>query len=183
VRPVTALPKNTGQLMHILARVMDTAKVAVKVLREATATTLAVARVLGKGLGSPTSGSADGSDTQPASPADSDSALADLQSSQEILLILEAEAPTQWGESVRVVGDHHRLGRWVPARSMLLEAAEYPLWTGRLRVAPGIRVEYKYLRQNPDGTFTWETLAQNRVLTASTSDREVRSHDRVSWAG
>jgi hypothetical protein len=65
---------------------------------------------------------------------------------------------------------------------MKLQAAESPLWTGRLRVAPGLKLEYKYLLERPDGSFTWEALAQNRVLVAPTSGT-ASSRDQVNWPG
>ncbi len=73
-------------------------------------------------------------------------------------------ATTTWGQNIRVVGDHPALGGWSPASGVALSAATYPVWRAQVALPAGTRVEYKYVRIEPDGRVTWESGA-NRVAT------------------
>merc|ERR1719171_2074418 len=81
-----------------------------------------------------------------------------------------ADAPTQFGEVIRIVGSHPALGAWDTDRSIALETNEdlYPRWIApeisldfsEALSAPG-KVEYKFLRDRHacGGTMEWEDLA------------------------
>lgn len=77
-------------------------------------------------------------------------------------------ATTEWGESIRVVGDHPRLGGWDPARAVPLSSADYPVWRGEVSLPAGTRIAYKYVRVRDGGSqVTWES-GGNRTATVPT---------------
>lgn len=65
-----------------------------------------------------------------------------------VTITFKVKAPTLWGESVYITGNHAALGNW----STSLEAtrkcspAEYPMWTCSIRFPGPTGVEYKYIK-------------------------------------
>jgi len=92
-----------------------------------------------------------------------------------------AQAPTELGEIVHVVGNHASLGDWQPERGLALNASEYPSWAARVDLEPGTQIEYKYVRKNRDGSFTWEAIDANRELVAGDLGSEIATSDEVRW--
>jgi hypothetical protein len=97
-------------------------------------------------------------------------------------LVFEVQAPTEPGENVYVVGNRASLGDWQPERGLGLDGQAYPRWTGSLQVEPRATIEYKYVRKNRDGSFTWEASESNRVLSAGGVGSETTARDEVRWA-
>ena len=81
-----------------------------------------------------------------------------------------ATATTSWGQNVYVTGNLPDLGSWDPAKALPLTtgSAAYPLWSGAHQLPPNTPVQYKYFKQNPDGTITWESGDNRTVVTPST---------------
>ncbi|GAA4622407.1 carbohydrate-binding module family 20 domain-containing protein [Cellulomonas oligotrophica] len=79
-----------------------------------------------------------------------------------------ADVTTVWGQNVSVVGDVPELGAWEPTEGVALSSATYPVWRGSVALAPGTRVEYKYVHLDETGKVAWETGA-NRVATVPAS--------------
>ncbi|MEU8801561.1 carbohydrate-binding module family 20 domain-containing protein [Spirillospora sp. NPDC048819] len=77
-------------------------------------------------------------------------------------------ATTTWGTSVYVVGSVPALGSWDPAKAVKLSPADYPVWSGRVTLPVGVRVEYKYIKKTDAGAVTWENGA-NRSYTTGAS--------------
>jgi hypothetical protein len=102
-----------------------------------------------------------------------------LRGAQAIVQI-EAEAFTEMGESVMVVGNHPTLGGWNPEQALKLDSAGYPKWTARVVVPIGTTLEYKYVRKNADGSLLWEASEGNRVVTTGTGG-PTTTHDQVRW--
>ncbi|KAF4547884.1 Alpha-amylase A type-1/2-like protein [Elsinoe fawcettii] len=77
---------------------------------------------------------------------------------------------TQFGQNIRLVGSTAQLGTWTPANGIALSSTGYtdanPIWSGTVNVAAGASFQYKFVRVNSDGTFTWEA-DPNRSYTAS----------------
>ena len=64
---------------------------------------------------------------------------------------------TRWGEHVRVVGSHEKLGCWDPRKGIPLETSEetYPTWSGSVELdLQGFN--YKFVVVAPCGAVTWE---------------------------
>ncbi|MGN9908505.1 carbohydrate-binding module family 20 domain-containing protein [Phytohabitans sp. LJ34] len=76
----------------------------------------------------------------------------------------DATATTYFGQNVFLVGSTPAVGSWNPADAVALDPANYPVWTGTVRLPLDQTMEYKLIKKNPDGTVTWETGA-NRTLT------------------
>lgn len=96
-------------------------------------------------------------------------------------IVFEVQAPTELGQSVYVVGSHGSLGHWQPALGLALDGQSYPKWTGRLEVEADTTIEYKYVRKNEDGSFTWEIADSNRAIVAASGNPAV-ARDEVRWS-
>ncbi len=84
----------------------------------------------------------------------------------------QVTAHTQMGESIAIVGSIPQLGQWDVSKSLPLhtDSHTYPLWWVEVDIpGNGQKVEYKYLKKKPDGTFHWECPGDNRwiILDAS----------------
>ena len=77
-------------------------------------------------------------------------------------------ATTQWGQSIKVVGNHSALGSWSAASAVPLSSATYPMWRATVALPAGTTVQFKYIRVSSDGSVTWESGA-NRVVTVPAS--------------
>ncbi|KAG9235112.1 glycoside hydrolase family 15 protein [Amylocarpus encephaloides] len=75
---------------------------------------------------------------------------------------------TQFGQTIKIVGDAANMGAWDPTKAVALSASQYtnsnPVWFGTVELGSGILVEYKYINVASDGTVTWEG-GSNRVYT------------------
>ncbi len=99
---------------------------------------------------------------------------------QKATVTFEAVAKTELGQSVYVVGSHGNLGNWQPPLGLALDGGAYPKWTGQLEVDADTKIEYKYVRKNEDGSFSWETSDSNRTIVASAGNATV-ARDEVQW--
>jgi Starch binding domain len=97
-------------------------------------------------------------------------------------IVFEVKALTEPGENVYVVGNRPILGEWQPERAFGLDGTSYPVWTARVQLEPRAQIEYKYVRKNADGSFTWEAEQANRVAVAGGVGSEVTVRDEVRWA-
>ena len=153
------------------AKLVDAADASVKAMNKVKAAVGAVGRALGKTSRPPPS-----SASQPA-PADP---VVD-GGSKTARVKFEVQASTDYGQMVCVVGDHAALGAWDPAQALPLDPTKYPMWTGRVEVERGRKIEYKYVRRQSDGSCAWEAQTDNRVLTVPASGAEVSTRDVVDW--
>lgn len=78
-------------------------------------------------------------------------------------------ASTYFGENLYVIGDIEALGAWNPSLAAPMSAGGYtaqrPLWTLTKDLPASAKVSYKYLRQESDGSFIYESM--NRTLTSN----------------
>jgi glucoamylase len=94
---------------------------------------------------------------------------------------LNVTASTVPGQYVYVTGNTAALGNWDPGLAVPVDPRSYPVWTNTLNLPASTTVEYKYLRKNADGSFTWENLAGNRSLAMPASGGGITRNDTVSW--
>jgi trehalose 6-phosphate synthase/phosphatase len=78
----------------------------------------------------------------------------------------------QYGETVRVVGNHPSLGAWDPKNGVRLKTFEdvFPCWVSEEPVSVELHaeIEYKYVVVGEDGTLrAWEDYSGNRKFVAS----------------
>ena len=88
---------------------------------------------------------------------------------------------TQFGQTVKIVGNTAALGNWDTGKAVALGASGYsasnPVWSGSVTLAAGQALQYKYIVVNQDGSVTWEadpnrayTVPRSCSTTASRSD-------------
>ncbi|RMX79389.1 hypothetical protein D0869_08345 [Hortaea werneckii] len=86
-------------------------------------------------------------------------------------VVFEVLAQTTYGESVYVIGSVPALGEWSTNAAVALAADQYtqarPLWRGTISLAVGQDVQFKFIKINLDGTYTWEA-DPNRVVRVPT---------------
>jgi len=87
----------------------------------------------------------------------------------------EVRVQTQWGQSVKVVGDIDELGSWNTGNAVSLSASQYtesnPVWKGVVEIGAGDAIKYKYIIVNQDGSVVWEK-DPNREYTVPKSCRQ-----------
>lgn len=92
--------------------------------------------------------------------------------STQVFVTFRAKVATEWGQSVKVVGNVPQLGDWNVAKAPRLSASAYtssnPLWTITVPLKAGQEVQYKFVRVENDGSAQWES-DPNRNLTVSSS--------------
>ncbi len=81
---------------------------------------------------------------------------------------------TQWGDRIVITGNHPSLGNWDPWQAVELQTSTslFPNWTGRVKLAAGTRLEYKFVTLTADWQVIWEPGA-NRVLDVPETGRGV----------
>ncbi|KAI7494236.1 hypothetical protein KC367_g8157 [Hortaea werneckii] len=86
-------------------------------------------------------------------------------------VVFEVLAQTTYGESVYVIGSVPALGEWSTDAAVVLAADQYtqarPLWRGTISLAVGQDVQFKFIKINLDGTYTWEA-DPNRIVRIPT---------------
>jgi hypothetical protein len=96
-------------------------------------------------------------------------------------VVFLANARVEYRESVWLVGGDPQLGAWNPEGGVAMDGSAYPTWSARLTFEAGTRVEYKLVRRNRDGSFTWEAASGNHVVVADGSNETIARSD-VTWA-
>ncbi|KAI0850178.1 carbohydrate-binding module family 20 protein [Daldinia vernicosa] len=75
---------------------------------------------------------------------------------------------TDYGQTVKVVGNVAALGNWDTSKAVTLSASQYtssnPLWAATITLPAGQAIQYKYIVVNTDGSISWET-DPNRAYT------------------
>ncbi len=66
------------------------------------------------------------------------------------------EAYTEWGESIRVRGDHAALGAWSEDVALDTDGDTYPSWMGEVSLPLGTRFEFKFVAGHESGEVRWE---------------------------
>lgn len=88
---------------------------------------------------------------------------------------------TNVGENVIVAGSISQLGSWNTANAVALSAGDYqssyPRWYGTVSLPAGTSFQYKYIKEESDGSVTWEA-DPNRSFTVPTGcAAQVELHD------
>lgn len=77
-----------------------------------------------------------------------------------VSVTFNARIVTQWGQTIKVVGNVPQLGNWNPSNAVTLSASQYttsnPVWTASLNLSAGQSIQYKYINVASDGAVTWE---------------------------
>lgn len=103
-------------------------------------------------------------------------------SCNDVLVTFNELVTTQWGQTIKLVGNVASLGNWNPANGIVLSADEYsssnPLWTASVTLPAGTAIQYKYVNVQSDGSVQWES-DPNRGFTVPASCDGVTRSD--SW--
>ncbi|KAI0316240.1 glycoside hydrolase [Amylostereum chailletii] len=86
-------------------------------------------------------------------------------------------ATTTFGENIFVVGSISELGNWAPASAIALSSNTYPIWTATVNIPSGTTFQYKYIRKETDGSFTWESDPNRSDTTPSSGTQTLND----SW--
>lgn len=83
---------------------------------------------------------------------------------------------TEWGQTVKIVGNIEALGNWDTSKAVALSASN-PIWSGTVTLQAGEAIQYKYIILDTDGSVTWEadpnhtwTVPATCATTATKSD-------------
>ncbi|EJP69160.1 glucoamylase I precursor [Beauveria bassiana ARSEF 2860] len=90
-------------------------------------------------------------------------------------------ATTEFGQTIKMVGNVEALGNWDPHRGVTMEASEYTadnhVWKTTVWLAAGEVIEYKFVNVRADGSVVWEadpnhryTVPKSCAGTASRAD-------------
>ncbi|HLL20623.1 MAG TPA: CBM20 domain-containing protein, partial [Kofleriaceae bacterium] len=66
-------------------------------------------------------------------------------------------------EQVLVCGGLATLGDWEPANALAMQR-DGAIWAATIEVPPGAEASFKFLRRSADGTVTWETGEDRRLV-------------------
>jgi glucoamylase len=75
---------------------------------------------------------------------------------------------TNFGETIKIVGNIPALGNWDTSKAVALGASDYtssnPVWKATISLTAGQDIQYKYINVKKDGSVTWEK-DPNRTYT------------------
>lgn len=101
----------------------------------------------------------------------------------KVAVTFDARVTTQFGQTVKIVGDIAALGGWDTDDAVEMDASDYtsanPLWKVTISLAAGQVIEYKYINVASDGSVTWES-DPNRTYTVPASCATVATKED-SW--
>lgn len=91
-------------------------------------------------------------------------------------------ATTSWGENVYLVGGVYELGNWSPLAAIgpfynnTSSIATYPTWFFDVSVPANTTIEFKFVKIDGNGNFTWESGSNHQLVTGS-----VNGEITVNW--
>jgi glucoamylase len=93
-------------------------------------------------------------------------------------------ASTYYGENIFLIGNTSDTGSWNPSNALPMDASGYtndrPLWTLTVDLAAGEDLSYKYVRQETDQSYIYESI--NRTLNVESCNSQP-SPVEDSWIG
>ncbi|WKT40970.1 Glucoamylase [Fusarium oxysporum f. sp. vasinfectum] len=89
---------------------------------------------------------------------------------------------TNFGDTIKIVGNIAALGNWDTSKAVALSASDYtssnPVWKATISLAAGQSIQYKYINVKKDGSLTWEkdpnrtyTVPKTCATNATKSDK------------
>ena len=90
---------------------------------------------------------------------------------------------TQYGQTIKIVGDIAALGGWDTSKAIALSADQYtssnPLWRVTINLAAGQVIQYKYINVASSGAVTWEKDPNHTYTVPASCATAVTKSD--SW--
>ncbi|KAL0940962.1 glycosyl hydrolase family 15 [Colletotrichum truncatum] len=102
-----------------------------------------------------------------------------------VLVTFNERVTTQFGQTIKIVGNIPSLGNWNTANAIPLSASQYtsanPVWSVTIELQAGQRIEYKYINVASNGAVTWERDPNHTYTVPSSCATAVTKSD--SWQG
>jgi len=106
--------------------------------------------------------------------------------SNEAILLLGVTTHTELGQIVFVSGNIAELGNWdlryaIPLYSRV---GKIPQWATKIKAPKNKQIDFKFLRKNNDGTFTWEETqgkGNRRITLTAGPHTQFHIENEVSW--
>ncbi|KAH6685101.1 glucoamylase [Plectosphaerella plurivora] len=77
-----------------------------------------------------------------------------------VSVTFNARVTTQFGQTIKVVGNIAQLGNWNTNNAIALSASQYtasnPVWQAAINLPAGQSIQYKYINVASNGAVTWE---------------------------
>lgn len=103
---------------------------------------------------------------------------ADIDAGAIAMVTFRLKFNTSWGQGVKLIGSHPKLGSWSLDKAVELRWAEGDQWTASVALPAGEVYEYKYvvIDFGTKQPVMWQQ-GGNAVLAVQMSEREVAVHD------
>ncbi|KDN65985.1 putative glycosyl hydrolase family 15 [Colletotrichum sublineola] len=102
-----------------------------------------------------------------------------------VLVTFNARVVTQFGQTIKIVGNIPSLGNWNPRNAVTLSASGYtpanPVWSVTVELPAGQAIQYKYINVASSGTPTWENDPNRSYTVPSSCATSATKSD--SWQG
>ncbi|OLN92070.1 Glucoamylase 3 [Colletotrichum chlorophyti] len=128
----------------------------------------------------PRTGVPTGSSTTQATPTATSCPIA-----SSVLVTFNVRAVTQFGQTIKIVGNIPTLGNWNPSSAIALSASQYtsanPVWSVTIELQAGQVIQYKYINVASNGAVTWERDPNHTYTVPSSCATAVTKSD--TWQG
>ncbi|KAF5693987.1 glucoamylase [Fusarium globosum] len=129
----------------------------------ATATSFPASQTPKGGVPTPT-----GTQTSTSTSTSSSSTSTSCPTATSVAVTFEEVVTTNFGDTIKIVGNIAALGNWDTSEAVALSASDYtssnPVWKTTISLTAGQSIQYKYINIKKDGSLTWEK-DPNRTYT------------------
>ncbi|KLO91422.1 putative glucan 1,4-alpha-glucosidase [Fusarium fujikuroi] len=129
----------------------------------ATATSFPASQTPKGGVPTPT-----GTQTSTSTSTSSSSTSTSCPTATSVAVTFEEFVTTNFGDTIKIVGNIAALGNWDTSKAVALSASDYtssnPVWKTTISLTAGQSIQYKYINIKKDGSITWEK-DPNRTYT------------------
>ncbi|KAG9257383.1 putative glucoamylase GMY1 [Emericellopsis atlantica] len=143
----------------------------------ATKTSFPASQTPTDGVPSPTDGSPTTTDGGPTTTESS----APCATATSVDVTFEVRVTTQYGQTIKIVGDASELGQWNTGNAVALSASSYtaadPVWKGTVTLPAGAQLAYKYINVATDGSVTWESDPNRQYTVPKTCETTATESD------
>jgi glucoamylase len=87
-------------------------------------------------------------------------------SSGTVAVTFNVDATTVFGENIYICGSVDALQNWDPDTALILNPANYPIWSITVNLPANTQVQYKYIRKD-GSSLTWESDPNDEITTPS----------------
>ncbi|KZP09492.1 carbohydrate-binding module family 20 protein [Athelia psychrophila] len=94
-------------------------------------------------------------------------------SSGTVAVTFSVYAITTYGENIFLTGSISQLGDWSPTTNIPLSSATYPTWTVTVDLPADTAFEYKMIRQETSGAWTWESDPNRSATTVASGSQTI----------